>query len=169
VLSIDADERPSVELANQVVHWKHRSPDGAAWSMPRRVRYLGRWIRHSGWYPDRKARLYDRRRARWRGDYVHEALIVDGRVREFDADLLHFPYRSLSEHYETIDRYTRLAADDAVRRGRRFNPLRLALSPPLYFLKSFLIRAGFLDGMAGLRIAWMGARYVLLREFRILR
>jgi glycosyltransferase involved in cell wall biosynthesis len=171
ILSIDADERPSIELANEIVAWKSGDQTGevAAWSMPRKVQYLGRWISHSGWYPDRKPRLYDRRRARWAPALVHEGLQIDGALARFDSDLLHFPYRSLAEHYATIDRYTRLAATELRERGRRFNPLRLILGPPLYFMKSFLIRGGCLDGFPGLRIAYMGARYIFLREFRILR
>jgi glycosyltransferase involved in cell wall biosynthesis len=171
VFSVDADERPSIELANEIVRWKVHSGEPAfrAYSMPRRVCYLGVWIRHSGWYPDAKTRLYDRRLARWTGGFVHERLDIEGRTGAFRADLLHFPYRTPQEHRETIDRYTRLAAAEAQNRGRGFNPARLIFGPPLYFLKTFVLRAGFLDGRAGLRIAVMGARYVLIREFRILR
>jgi glycosyltransferase involved in cell wall biosynthesis len=170
VFSVDADERPSIELANEILRWQRAGePEVRAYSMPRRVWYLGVWIRHSGWYPDRKTRLYDRRHARWTGDHVHERLGVDGPAGAFRGDLLHFPYRTFEEHRETIDRYTRLAAEEARDRGRKFNPLRLILGPPLYFLKSFVLKAGLLDGRAGLRIAAMGARYVLIREFRILR
>lgn len=171
VFSVDADERPGMELANEIRRWKAKGDPTAqaAFSMPRRVCYLGTWIRRSGWYPDRKTRLYDRRRARWMGDFVHEELSVEGGVGHFAGDLLHFPYRSLDEHHATIDRYTALAAAELRERGRRFNPLRLVLGPPLYFLKNFLLRGGLLDGVSGLRIAYMGARYVLIREFRMLR
>ncbi len=171
VFSVDADERPAIELANEIRHWQANGDAAAqaACSMPRRVCYLGKWVRHSGWYPDRKTRLYDRTKARWMGKYVHEELAVEGRIRHLEGDLLHFPYRSLDEHHATIDRYTALAADELRERGRRFNPLRLALGPPLYFLKNFFFRAGLLDGVSGLRIAYMGARYVLIREFRLFR
>lgn len=171
VFSVDADERPGIHLANEIRRWKlgPNPPRPAGFSMPRRVCYLGTWIRYSGWYPDRKVRLYDRRRAHWKGDYVHEELVLDGPVDRFTGDLLHFPFRSLAEHYATVDRYTALAAADLQQRGRRFNPLRLVLGPALYFLKNFLLRGGLLDGGPGLRIAYMGARYVFLREFRILR
>jgi glycosyltransferase involved in cell wall biosynthesis len=171
VLSIDADERPSAALAAEIVRWKSEpDPAGtAAMSMPRRVYYLGRWIGHSGWYPDRKTRLYDRRSASWEGDYVHETLRIDGTVGRFQSDLLHFPYRSLGEHYDTIDRYTRLAADRMRADGARFNPVRLVLGPTLYFLKSFLVRGGWMDGTRGVLIAYMGARYVYLREWRLIR
>lgn len=171
VLSIDADERPSAPLAAEIVRWKRGTVASGtvAMSMPRRVYYLGRWIGHSGWYPDRKTRLYDRRFARWEGDYVHENLSVDGAVGRFASDLLHFPYRSLEEHYATVDRYTRLAAARMRADGAGFNPVRLVLGPTLYFFKSFLVRGGWMDGTRGILIAYMGARYVFLREWRLIR
>ena len=108
ILSIDADERLSIELADEIVSWKKQTHSSAAFSMPRRVFYLGRWINHSGWYPDRKIRLYDRRRCRWEGDFVHESLEVDGRVGAFKGDLLHFPYRDWNDHATRIARYSEL-------------------------------------------------------------
>jgi hypothetical protein len=137
--------------------------------MPRRVFYLGRWIRHSGWYPDRKLRLYDRRQCRWEGDFVHEWVKADGSIARLRGDLLHFPYRDWKDHAARIERYTELAARAARSGGRRGNVIKLALAPPLTFIKAFVVHAGFLDGWRGLAIAYMGARYVFRREFRILR
>ena len=175
VLSVDADERLSIELANEIAAWKnqrdgcaHPSPI-CAYSMPRRVFYLGRWIKHSGWYPDRKIRLYNRRYCRWEGNFVHEAMKADGPIGRFNADLLHFPYKDWKDHNERIERYTDLAAKAAHSSGIRGNVLRLAIAPPAAFLKSFVLKAGFLDGWRGLAIAYMGARYVFGKEFRILR
>jgi len=186
ILSIDADERPSMELADEIVYWKKSAGKASGFektcgpqpalsegekavSMPRRVFYLGRWIKHSGWYPDRKIRLYDRRVCRWEGDFVHEWLKVDGAVSTFKGDLLHFPYRDWNDHAARIARYSELAARAARSSGRRGNIGRLLMAPPLVFLKAFLLRAGFLDGWRGLAIAYMGARYAFQKEFRILR
>ena len=215
ILSIDADERLSMELADEIVYWKKSAGESSGFkkacdphpapplglraffeaaryharasrglalrgraalsqveravSMPRRVFYLGRWIKHSGWYPDRKIRLYDRRVCRWEGDFVHEWLKVDGAVSAFKGDLLHFPYRDWNDHAARIARYSELAARAARSSGRRGNIGRLLMAPPLVFLKAFLLRAGFLDGWRGLAIAYMGARYAFQKEFRILR
>jgi len=176
ILSVDADERLSIELADEIVRWKANSHTAAgpastvaACSLSRRAFYLGRWINHSGWYPDRKIRLYDRRRCRWEGDFVHEWVKVDGPIALLTGDLLHIPYRSWGDHVLRVDRYTRLAAEAARSSGRRGNVLRLVFGPPLTFLKTFLLRAGFLDGWRGLAIGYMAARYVFQREFRILR
>jgi glycosyltransferase involved in cell wall biosynthesis len=171
ILSIDADERVSAELAGEIVHWKSQAVRQLlpAWSMPRRVFYLGRWINHSGWYPDRKIRLYDRRRCRFEGNVVHESVKVSGETGAFQGDLLHFPYRDWDDHARRVERYTTLAAKAARSSGSRGNVLKLVLGPPVAFLKSFVLRAGFLDGWRGLAIAYMGARYVFQKEFRILR
>ncbi len=96
-------------------------------------------------------------------------LQVSGPAGAFSGDLLHFPYRSWTDHAARIEQYTALAAEAARQRGRRGNILRLVAAPPLMFLKSFLVQAGFLDGWRGAAIAYMGARYVFRREFRILR
>ena len=169
ILSLDADERLSVELANEIMKWKASGETAAAVSMPRRAYYFGAWIRHSGWYPDRKVRLYDRRRAHWIGDYVHEALEVAGSIVPFRGDILHFPYQDWPDHLRRIDRYTRLAADGALASGKKGSYFRLIFGLPLSFLRTFVLRAGFLDGWRGAVIAAAGARYVFMRELRILR
>jgi glycosyltransferase involved in cell wall biosynthesis len=169
ILSIDADERLSVELAAEIAGWKESAgPTVAALSMPRRAFYLGKWINHSGWYPDRKLRLYDRTRCHWEGDFVHERLKINGPAGRLAGDLLHFPYRSWEDHGRRVEKYTTLAAQAARSTGRRSNILKLVLAPPLTFVKGFFLHGGFLDGWRGLVIAYMGARYVFLREFRIL-
>jgi glycosyltransferase involved in cell wall biosynthesis len=169
ILSIDADERPSIELANEIMGWKRRPEESAARSMPRRVSYFGAWISHSGWYPDRKIRLFNRRFAKWQGDGVHESMMVDGPIEQFQGDLLHIPYRSWADHLQRIDRYTAIASKAAHDSGKRGNPLMLLVGPPISFLRTFVLRLGFLDGWRGALIAYAGARYVFLRELRILR
>jgi glycosyltransferase involved in cell wall biosynthesis len=169
IFSLDADERVSAELTEEIVAWKGNGTTPGAASMPRRAFYLGRWIHHSGWYPDRKIRLYDRRAARWEGAYVHERLRVTGAVRRLKGDLLHFPYRSWEDHEKRIDRYTLLAAEAAKADGRTSSRLRMIALPTLSFLRTFVARGGFLDGWRGAVISYAGARYVFLREFRILR
>jgi len=171
ILSIDADERLSIELADAIVKWK-KEPKLVAFaqacSMARRAFYLGKWIKHSGWYPDRKIRLYDRRHCRWEGT-IHEDLTVDGAIRELRGDLLHFPFSNWEHQKTTIDEYAVLAAKDARARNVPGSLFKLIFGPPLVFIKSFFLRAGFLDGWRGVVIAYSGGRYVFLRALRILR
>jgi len=168
ILSLDADERVSIELANEIEAWSP-GKDEVARSMPRRAFYMGSWINHSGWYPDRKVRLYDRRRTRWVGDFVHEKLDVSEGVGAFEGDLLHFPYRDWRDHLQRIDRYTQLAADGARASGKRGSISRFFFGPPVAFLQTLVFRFGFLDGWRGALIAFAAARYVFLRQSRILR
>lgn len=163
ILSIDADEALSEELEGEIADLKRGAPPAAGYSMPRLAQYLGRWIRHGGWYPDRKVRLYDRNRAEWTGDYVHESVTVRGNVGQFEGKLLHFTCNSLSEHLRTLDRYTTLAARELVDRQVEAPLRKLAIDPAWTFFRTWILRRGFLDGPQGLAIAWMAALYVFLK------
>jgi glycosyltransferase involved in cell wall biosynthesis len=163
VLSIDADEALSEALEGEIWQLKKTGPQFDAYTMPRLAQYLGRWILHSGWYPDRKIRLFDRRKARWEGDFVHESVIVDGRIGHLQGNLLHFTCQSLSEHLKTMDTYTTLAAQQFVARGERVGYFHLLAHPIWTFWKTYLWKRGFLDGIEGLTIAYMAALYDFLK------
>lgn len=172
VLSIDADEVVTPELAAELRQIKENGPgDAAGFRMPRLAWYRGRWIRHSGWYPDHKLRLYDRRRGRWVGDYVHERVEVDGPVRDLPGDLLHFTCDSLAEHVRTTDRYTTLAAQEAYDRGYRWVLPRvlamLLFGPAWKFFETYFFRQGFRDGGPGLAIAAMAGYYVFQKYAKL--
>ena len=159
VLSLDADESVSEALEAEIWQIKKGGPKFDGYTMPRLAQYLGRWILHSGWYPDRKVRLFDRRKANWVGEFVHESVRVDGPVGHLKSNLLHFTCSSLSEHLRSIDRYTTLAAQELVSRGEAASLTRLLLDPPWTFLQTYFLKLGFLDGAEGLAIAYMGAFY----------
>lgn len=164
ILSIDADEELTPALTAEILALKQtEAPEYSAWSMPRLARYLGKWIRHSGWYPDRKIRLYNRTKAEWRGEYVHESVVAEGRVGELRHDLLHYTCDSLAQHVATLDRYTSLAAQSVVASGRHPSVARLVLDPPWTFLRTFVFQLGFLDGLHGFAIARFAARYTFLK------
>jgi glycosyltransferase involved in cell wall biosynthesis len=162
VLSLDADERVTPELAEEV-RTTLRNPTDAAYRIPRVTWHLGRWIRTTDWYPDHQLRLYDRRRARWTGRYVHESVSVDGSIGQLRGELQHFAYRNISDHLETIDRYTTFAARQMRENGRRAGLLRLAGHPPLAFLRNYVARGGFRQGIPGFIISSMNAYYVFLK------
>lgn len=164
VLSLDADERVSPELADEIrALFAASEPPLDGYEIPRLSHHLGRWIRHGGWYPDRKLRLFRRARGRIGGRDPHDRVEVDGAVGRLRGDLLHHPYRSLRQHLERMERYTTLAAAELHAAGKRAATLHWLLRPPLAFLRAYLFRAGFLDGAAGLRLAVLEARYQRLR------
>ena len=168
IFSLDADERVSDALANEFQNLKQRpDPACAAFEMPRLAFYLGRWIKHSGWYPDHKPRLYDRRSASWAGEFVHESLEVKGPIEKLSGDILHYTVRDASDHHERIDRYTTLAARELFQKGRRATTLSLFISPTGAFLRSYIFKLGFLDGAQGLAIARFAAHYVFLRNLKL--
>lgn len=162
ILSIDADERVSPELATSIQSVLE-APSCAAYRMPRVTWHLGRWIRGTDWYPDYQTRLYRRDAARWSGRYVHESLDVDGPVGDLQGELQHYAYRDLSEHLDTIDRYTTLAARQMREGGRRAGLAALLLHPTAAFLRNYLLRGGFRLGSAGLVVSAMNAFYVFLK------
>jgi glycosyltransferase involved in cell wall biosynthesis len=163
ILSLDADERISPALAEEI-RALVREPSGAAgYRMPRVTFHLGRWIRSTDWYPDYQLRLYDRRRARWAGRYVHESVKADGPVVDLNGEILHYAYRDLAHHFQTMDRYTTLAARQMFEEGRRAGMLDLAVHPPAAFLRNYVLRGGFRDGIPGLIVSAMNARYVGLK------
>ncbi len=163
ILSIDADERVSEGLAEQIRQLLERDPACAGYRVPRVTHYLGRWIRCTDWWPDWQLRLYDRRAGRWARVHVHESVRLDGRPGRLTGELLHYPYRDISEHLETIDRYTTLAAAELHDRGRRATWGSVALHPPLAFLRNYVLRGGFRQGTAGLIVSLLNSYYVLLK------
>jgi glycosyltransferase involved in cell wall biosynthesis len=163
ILSLDADEVVTTELAAELTAIRADGPRFDAYSFPRLAQYLGRWIRHSGWYPDRKVRLYHRAKAKWVGEYVHESVRVDGTVGELHGNLLHYTCSSLAEHRRTLDRYTSLAAQEIVARKKRASIAHLIVDPPWTFFRTWVLQRGFLDGRQGFTIARMAALYTFLK------
>jgi glycosyltransferase involved in cell wall biosynthesis len=163
ILSLDADERVTPALAEELRAALTVEPAHAAFRIPRVTWHLGRWVRSTDWYPDYQDRLYDRRRARWTGRYVHEALKAEGSSGQLRGEIQHYAYRDIADHLETIDRYTTLAARQMHEDGRRAGLLQLAGHPPLAFLRNYIVRGGIRDGVPGFIISSMNAYYVFLK------
>ncbi len=163
ILSIDADERVTRDLAHEIKATLAGEPERPGYRIPRVTWYLGRWIRSTDWYPDLQLRLYDRRAGQWTGRYVHESVAVRGAVGRLRGEIQHYAYRNVAEHLETIDRYTTLAARQMHERGRRSGFLQLAAHPPLAFLRNYVVRGGFRDGTPGLMVSALNASYVFLK------
>jgi glycosyltransferase involved in cell wall biosynthesis len=160
ILSLDADEELDAVAQAAIRSWKGSQPAADGYRFARRARYLGRWILHSGWYPDYKVRLFNRRKAEWSGKYVHESVLVNGRVETMPGEILHYTCDTLEEHRQRIELYTDLAAQEMLERGEGVNFLRRWLDPLWVFFHTYFFRLGVLDGRQGFLIATMAARYV---------
>jgi glycosyltransferase involved in cell wall biosynthesis len=163
ILSVDADERVTPQLAEEVRALLNGQPSAAGYRVPRVTFHFGRWIRSTDWYPDYQLRLYDRRRGRWAGRHVHESVQTDGAVDRLAGELQHYAYRDLQHHLQTMDRYTSLAARQMFEDGRRASWIDILITPRLTFFRNYVLRGGFRDGMAGLVISAMNAYYVGLK------
>jgi glycosyltransferase involved in cell wall biosynthesis len=168
ILSIDADERVTPGLADEIQALLRRGPGVSGYRIPRVSQYMGTWIRSTDWYPDFHLRLYDRRAARWSERTVHESVRLDGRTLRLRHELLHYPYRDVSEHLVKIDRYTTLIAEQWRAEGRRASALRAAVHPPLAFFRNFVLRQGFRDGPVGFVVSALNAYYVFLKHAKLL-
>ena len=172
ILGLDADERVSDELRASIENLKQTEQAHLAdgYRLPRRSFYMGRWIRGGGWYPDYQLRFYQKSRGRWEGAYIHESvkLPVDARVEKLTGDILHYTARDASYHHRMIgERYAPLSARQMFERGRRTTPLGIAAAAPAAFLRSYFLKAGFRDGLAGLAIARFAAHHAFLKHLML--
>jgi glycosyltransferase involved in cell wall biosynthesis len=169
VLSVDCDERITPELAAEIRQLLAAEAPLDAYSIPRRTFLGSREIRHCGWYPDRTVRLFDRRRARFSDSLVHEQVLASGPVGKCREHMLHYSFTGLEHLLEKMNRYTDLSARQMYEEGRRCSVFDLAARPLAAFVKTYVLRAGILDGVDGLTIAATStlstfAKYAKLRE-----
>ncbi len=171
ILSLDADEALSETLKQSIMTVRQDwGFDG--YSVNRLTNYCGRWIRHCGWYPDRKLRLWDRRKGHWGGVNPHDHVIMEknSRVSHLDGDLLHYSYPTIKHHISQIDRFSDIAARAAFQQGRRSKVLiDICLNPTLTFFKKYFLKLGILDGYEGFVISTHTAygkflKYIKLKE-----
>jgi glycosyltransferase involved in cell wall biosynthesis len=167
IFSLDADERVTPELAAEIKALVAAGLPCPGYRMPRVSHYLGRWLRSTDWYPDYQMRLYDRRRAKWAGRYVHESIEALGEPGRLRAELQHYPYRDVSHHLRTIDRYSSLAAQQMFEDGRRTGPLRIVLHADAAFLRNYLLRGGIREGAAGLIVSVLNSYYVAMKFVKL--
>ena len=163
IFSLDADERVTPELAERVRAILSAPGAVAGYSIPRRNIFWGAWVRHGGLYPDYQLRLFRRGTGRFVEDAVHESVTVDGPVELLSEPLLHQSYRDLEDFVRRSNRYSTLAAQDWLRRGRRVSVPALIMKPLSRFLSMYIVKRGFLDGWRGLVLAVLYAEYVFLR------
>jgi glycosyltransferase involved in cell wall biosynthesis len=167
VLSLDADERVTDALREEIQGVLQGGRDAIGFYLPRRNQFQGRWVRHGGLYPDWQLRLFRRGRGAFVERSVHESVRVDGPTARFAAPLLHESYRSIGDAVARLNRYSDLAATELAQAGRGGSLADLLIRPAWRFLSMYVLRAGFLDGWRGLVLAGLHAHYVFLRAAKV--
>jgi glycosyltransferase involved in cell wall biosynthesis len=168
ILSLDADEEVTPELAEQIrAVLDDTSAEFVAYRLTRQANFLGRWIRHSGWFPDYVLRFFRNGRARVTDDLVHESIIADGRVGTLPGILRHYTDPTIDHYLEKMREYTALAAQQLHLQGRRCHWWDLAVRPPWMFLRMYFLKLGFLDGWQGLVLAVFSSVHVFTKYARL--
>jgi len=168
VLTLDADEVVSPELKESILHvLKGPREEVDGYTFARRTYYQGRWIKHAGWYPDKKLRLYKKSRAVFAGEDPHEVIEVSGKTGHLNGDLWHYTYRDFRHHARQLERYAAVNAEAKHKKGVRFKVSDLVLRPPFTFLKTYVLKLGFLDGLPGFVISVMNGHYTFMKYARL--
>lgn len=165
ILSVDADEALDDELARQILALKNNLAPDTAYEFQRLNNYCGTWIRHGGWYPDCKVRLFNRHTIKWNLAEVHETLEIPAstQIVPLRGKLLHYSYSSVQSHLKKIDIYSERGAQEAFKKGKRATFIKRYLSPLFRFVRDYFLKRGFLDGAYGFTIARLTAKEVYLK------
>ncbi len=168
VLSLDADEALSPELEASVLEVK-KNWEADGYYFNRLTNYCGKWIKHSAWYPDRKLRLWNRKKGKWGGNNPHDKYIMKpGSVEKYiDGDLFHYSFYTIEQHMEQIDKFSTIKANTAFQNGDKSGYFKIFFNPIAKFIKHYFIAKGFLDGFFGLVISVNSAHSTFLKYVKL--
>lgn len=163
ILSLDADEALSDELKKSILELKAKQELSTA-AFNRVTNYCGSWIKHGGWYPDIKIRLFDRRITQWTG-IIHEELSFSKQVniQHLKGDCLHYSYYTIEQHYQQAEKFTTIAAKDLFEQNKKASVVKLYISPVVKFFRDYIFKLGFMDGAAGFTVARISAYATYLK------
>jgi (heptosyl)LPS beta-1,4-glucosyltransferase len=167
ILWLDADERVMPDLSIEIQDLLKTNSTNAAFTIARRAFFLGKWIKHSGWYPGRVPRLFHKEKAVFNDAAVHEGLDIRGTIGELQHDLLHFTDPNIYHYFSKLNRYTTLASQELKKRNKKFKTLDLFIRPWWQFSKMYFLRRGFLDGVQGLILALLSSAYVFTKYAKL--
>lgn len=167
ILSIDADEELSPELIQSIKEAKNKE-EIAYYKINRLTNYCGKWIKHGGWYPDIKLRIFDRNLSHWEGS-IHETLTNEKNIPIvlLNGNCNHYTYYNLTEHIAQANKFSELSAQDMFQRGKKHGFIKLFISPLAKFFRNYIMRTGFLDGIYGLAIACISAQAVFWKYAKL--
>ncbi len=167
VFWIDADEELTKELEDELLQFKESEPQYHCYDVARRAFFLGKWIRHSGWYPARIKRFFNKKFVQFDDKQVHEGLVVEGKVGNLKHDLNHYTDPSIGHYFTKFNSYTSLAAKELAANSRTASISDILLRPLFIFLKMYIFRRGFLDGLHGFVLAVFSSVYVFAKYTKL--
>lgn len=167
ILSLDADERLSPELAMEIQDAIRNPSDTQGFFFPRLSFYLKRWIYHGDWYPDYQLRLFRKDHGQWKGTNPHGRVSVNGKTRYLKHNIYHFNYKNFSHQLRTIDNYSNIFADIIIEKGKGFHLSQLIFRPLYKFIRVYIIKMGFLDGLPGFILAVSNAFYIFVKYVKL--
>jgi len=167
VLSIEPDERLSAALRLELFAWKKNPAEADGFTIPRKSFYLKRWIKYSGWYPNRRLRFYRKSQACWKKEDGRVFVVVNGKVKKFHSPLEHLSFSSISEHVQYLNRLSERRARELYARKKKARFYQLWFSPVFVFLKYYFFRLGWLDGFPGLVISALSGYTVFLKYAKL--
>ncbi|HUR97124.1 MAG TPA: glycosyltransferase family 2 protein [Pyrinomonadaceae bacterium] len=171
IFSLDSDERVSPALEKEILELKNNKARADAYKIPRLSYYMGRAIKHGGWYPDLQLRLFDRRKGAWNGRIVHESfqMTAGSEVRKLSGHILHYSVDDAAHHNKMIaERYAPLGAQAMYREGRRTSRPNAVGSALFAFIRAYILKLGFLDGFAGFCIAYFAAHHTFMKHLMLM-
>ena len=166
VLILDADERVTPELKAEIIGTISNTNSNGFY-MPRENYFIGKWIKHSGWWPDNTLRLFKKDKGRLEPREVHEKVVVQGSTGYLKNPIKHYTYRSVSDFVERMERYSTLAAKEIRKNSGNAGLFSIAIKPLATFIKMYFLRRGFLDGTRGLILALLYSYYTLLKYVKV--
>lgn len=167
VLWIDADECLTDNLKRELVKLKNTETDFTAFKVARRAFFLGRWIKHSGWYPGYVPRLFNKTNSYFNSNEVHEELITEGEIGYLKNDLEHYTDPNIKHYYEKFNTYTSLAANEMFGKSKKIKRIDIIIRPLFLFFKMYIMKRGFLDGFPGFVLAVFSANYVFTKYCKL--
>ncbi len=168
VLSIDSDERCTEELKNEVLGLLEKGPDADAYYVPRKSHFMGKWIRHCGWYPDyRQPQFFNRKKMKYTEQLVHETFELNGTLSRLKGHALEFPFLNLDQYLRKMERYSALRAEEMSASGKKFKAHNVIINPLAMFFRMYIAKRGFLDGVHGLVLSSLYAYYTALKYIKL--
>ncbi len=167
IISLDADEELSPDLANEIRGKVLLETGISGYYIKRKTNFLGRWIKHCGWYPDYLLRLFKKSDGNFNDSVVHEKVVLNGQTGRLKSEILHYSYNSIEQYFDKFATYTTIGARQAFDNNKKAGWFHITLKPPVAFIKHYIIKLGLMDGLEGFIISALSAMAVMVKYSKL--